>query len=60
MKKYIVALNFPLDPNVESALYTDGILVTVGNYGDENIVVETELDGNQLFSLCDIAYVIEV
>jgi hypothetical protein len=60
VNRYCVELNFPFDPNVESALYAEGVLVSFGELGKSYIYIETELNEDELLSRCkvDIAAII--
>lgn len=54
MKKYDVELNFPLDPNVESGLYNDGIFLASGKYGDMEIMIETNLEPEKILKYANV------
>jgi len=52
--KYKIELNYPLDPNVESGLFSRDIFVVSGEYGDNVIVVETKIPIEQSIRPYDV------
>jgi hypothetical protein len=54
MKYYGVELNYPLDPNVESGLYNEGVYIKEGNYGDFYIIIETDIPMDKILSKCKV------
>lgn len=52
--KYEATLNYPLDYNVESYLFNEGVNVISGEIGDMSIIIESNLSAEMIMLECDV------